>query len=108
MIIHFASIVLSLLLAAYIVPGVVIQGLYSAVIVALLLVVTNVTLKPLLKILTLPITILTLGLFSFVINAAIFLFLASFIEGFAVSGFMAALVGSTIVALGAAVGGSLK
>lgn len=88
-----------LLLLAQFVPGITISNLYVALLAALVLGVLNAVVRPVLFILTLPITILTLGLFSFVINAALFLLAASFVSGFSVSGFLPALVGSAIVSL---------
>lgn len=94
----------ALLLVAKIVPGVSIDGFYPAVIAAVILGVLNAIVKPVLVILTLPITIVTLGLFIFVINAGLFMFAASFIEGFAVDGFVAALFGSLIVSVVTTIG----
>ncbi len=95
---------LALLLVAEVVPGVSIDGLYPALIAAVILGIFNAVVKPVLVILTLPITILTLGLFIFVINALLFMFAASFIDGFAVSGFLAALVGSLLVSVVTTIG----
>jgi len=108
MLLRFALLVLSILAASRFVQGVTVEGLYAASIAALLLVVCNVTIKPILTLLTLPISILTLGLFSVVINAGIFLFLASFIEGFTVDTFLAAIFGSIIVSVGNTIGGLLS
>lgn len=91
--------VLSILLVAYVVPGISVDGFVTALIVALVLGVINVTLKPILFVLTLPITILTLGLFTFVLNALLLWFVARFIEGFEVSSFLAALLGSIIISI---------
>jgi putative membrane protein len=90
---------LSLLLVAELVPGIEIGNFYVALVAALVLGLLNLFVKPVLVILTLPITIVTLGLFIFIINAFLFLFAASFVEGFAVTGFLPALVGSLIVSL---------
>lgn len=97
----------ALLLVAYLIPGIEVSNFYVAIIAALILGLLNLLVKPLLVILTLPITILTLGLFMFVINALLFMFAASFIEGFAVSGFLVAVVGSIIVSVVSAIGSSL-
>ncbi len=94
----------ALLLVAKIVPGVSIDGFYPAVIAAVILGVLNAIVKPVLVILTLPITIVTLGLFIFVINAGLFMFAASFIDGFTVDGFIAALLGSLIVSVVTTIG----
>lgn len=90
---------LALLLVAYYIPGIEVSGLYAAIIAAVILGLLNLIVKPVLLLLTLPITLLTLGLFTFVINAALFLFAASFIEGFTVDGFVPALIGSFLVSL---------
>lgn len=88
---------LTLLFVAYLVPGITIDSIYIALIAAVVLGVLNMLVKPILVILTLPITVVTLGLFIFVINALLFLFAASFIEGFSVDGFLPALLGSLLV-----------
>lgn len=90
---------LVLLVIAEFLPGIVVDGVYTAVIAALILGILNGLVRPVLIILTLPITLLTLGLFTFVINAALFMFAASFIEGFSVSGFWAALAGSLLMSV---------
>lgn len=98
---------ITLILVAYLVPGVFIDGIYTAIIVAVVLGLLNLIVRPILIILTLPITILTFGLFAFVINAAIFLFVASFVDGFAVDGFLPALVGSLLVTVVSTIAHSL-
>lgn len=90
---------LGLILLAELVPGIEVSGLYIAVITALVLGFFNTIVRPILLILTLPITILTLGLFTFVINAGLFLFVASFIDGFEVDGFWYALLGSVFMSV---------
>lgn len=97
-------IALALLLAAYIIPGIAVSSLYIALVAALILGLLNAIVRPILIILTLPITIITIGLFVFVINAVLFLFVASFIEGFDVSGFWPALFGSLIVSIVSTIG----
>lgn len=94
---------LALLLTSQLLPGIEVTGIYPALIAALVLGVLNVIVKPILVILTLPITILTLGLFMFVINAALFMFAASFIDGFGVDSFVWALLGSLLVSVSSAV-----
>lgn len=91
--------VLAILLVAYIIPGITVDGFVTALIVAFVLGVINVTVKPVLFVLTLPITILTLGLFAFVLNALFLWFVASFVEGFAVDSFLAALLGSVVISV---------
>lgn len=92
-------VTLTLLLVSEYVPGITISGLYPAIIAAVILGIFNVLVRPVLIILTLPITILTLGLFIIVINATLFYFAASFIDGFDVTSFGMAIIGSLIVSI---------
>jgi putative membrane protein len=89
----------SVLLAAELLPGIHIDGFLTAVFVALLIAILNVFLKPFLIILTIPITILTLGLFLLVINTIIVLITSNIINGFLVDGFWWALLFSILVSL---------
>lgn len=86
----------ALLLVAYLYPGVQVQSFGSALIAAFVIGLFNMVLRPVLVILTLPVTLITLGLFLFVINALLFWAAASLLDGFHVSGFGAALLGSVI------------
>ena len=86
----------ALLAVAYIYPGVQVESFVSAAIAALVLGLVNAVIRPILVLLTLPVTILTLGLFIFVINALLFWFVAEIVKGFSVTGFMAALIGSVL------------
>jgi putative membrane protein len=95
---------LALLLVAELIPGIVVEGLFTAIVAAVILGLLNLIARPILVVLTLPITILTLGLFIFIINAALFAFVASFIEGFEVSGFLPAILGSLLVSVVSAIG----
>ena len=88
-----------LLLVAYLYPGVVVEGFLAALIAALVLGLVNAVIRPLLVILTLPATLLTLGLFIFVINALLFWFVAEIVHGFKVTGFGAALLGSILYSI---------
>lgn len=89
----------ALLLVAHLYPGVTVKSFPSALIAALVLGLLNTLLRPILVLLTLPVTVLSLGLFLFVINALMFWAAANLLEGFEVSGFLAALVGSLIYSL---------
>jgi len=86
----------SLLFVAYIYSGVEVKSFTSALIAAFVIGLFNVVLRPVLVVLTLPITIVTVGLFLFVINALMFWAAAGVLDGFHVNGFMAALLGSLI------------
>ena len=87
---------LALMLVAYLYSGVQINGIVEALIAALVLGLVNALIRPILVLLTLPVTILTLGLFIFFINAFLFWFVAEIVKGFTVTGFMAALIGSVM------------
>ena len=91
--------VLSILLSAYFLPGIEVAGLYIALIVAILLGVLNFTIKPILILLTLPINILTFGLFTFVINGFLLWFLSTFIAGFDIDGFGYAVLAGILVSI---------
>jgi putative membrane protein len=86
----------ALLLVAYLYPGVQVQSFTSALIAAFVIGLFNMVLRPILVVLTLPVTLVTLGLFLFVINALLFWAAASVLDGFHVNGFGAALLGSLI------------
>lgn len=88
---------LGLAMAALILPGISIRGLGTLFVAALLMGLVNALLRPVVVVVTLPITIVTFGLFLLVINAALFGLVAAMLEGFAVSGFLAALFGWLIV-----------
>jgi putative membrane protein len=92
-------VALVLLVVAEYVPGIHVDGFYPALIAAVVISLLNFFVKPVLFILTLPITILTLGLFMLVINASLFWFASSFIDGFSVATFWHALLGSLIVSI---------
>ena len=89
----------ALLLVAYLYPGVQVQDFVAALFAALVLGLVNAVIRPLLVILTLPVTLLTLGLFLFVINAFLFWLVAELVKGFTVTSFGAALIGSILYSL---------
>lgn len=95
---------LGLLLIAEFIPGIMVNGFYAALIAAVILGILNAVVKPVLVLLTLPITLLTLGLFTLVINAVLFLFAASFLEGFSVESFWYALLGSVLMSIVSTIG----
>lgn len=90
---------LAILVTAYLLPGVHIEGFMTALVVAVVLGIINALIKPILIIFTLPINILTLGLFTFVINALIILLAAGLVSGFKVDGFWWALLFSIILSV---------
>ena len=90
---------LALIAVAYLLPGVSIATFGSALVAALVLGLVNTVIRPLLILLTLPVTILTLGLFIFVINGLLFWLVGSFIQGFVVAGFWWGVFGAIVYSL---------
>lgn len=88
---------LAVVILSYVLPGVGVDSITTAIIVALVLSILNFVVKPILVILTLPITILTLGLFLLIINAIIILIAANFISGFYVSSIWWAIIFSLLL-----------
>ena len=92
-------IMLGLYLASILIPGVQILGIGSFVIAAVLLGLVNAFVRPVAFLLTLPLTIVTLGLFLFVLNAAMFGLVAAILENFSVAGLGSAILGSVVVSI---------
>lgn len=90
---------LALLVLPYVVPSVQVASFGTALMVALVLGLINTVLRPLLILLTLPVTLLTMGLFIFVINALLFQLAGNLVDGFNVGGFWPALFGSIVYSL---------
>jgi len=99
LIIRIAVSALGLGLATRIVPGVTVDSAPTLLLAALLLGIVNAFLRPVLILLTLPFTIVTLGLFILVINAALFALVSALLRGFVVHGFVAAFLGALVVSL---------
>ena len=91
--------ILGLFLASKIVPGVTIQGAGTFILAGLLVGLVNAIVRPIAIVLTLPLTILTLGLFLFVLNAGMFGLVAAILDKFTVAGFWSALFGAIIVSI---------
>jgi putative membrane protein len=85
---------IALMAVAYLLPGIAVSGFLTALIAALVLGLVNAVIRPVLILLTLPVTLLTLGLFIFVINGLLFWFVGSFIEGFVVAGLWWGIAGA--------------
>lgn len=90
---------LAIVITAYLLPGVHLSGIKAALLTAIVLGLINAVIKPVLKLLTLPLTIMTLGLFSLVINALLIMLTARLVPGFQVQGFLWALAFSLVLAL---------
>lgn len=99
---------IAVFITAYLLPGVDVDSFVTALIVAVVLGVLNAFLKPILLLLTLPINLLTLGLFTFVINVALVLLATVVVPGFVVSGILWALAFSLVLSLVNAFFGLLK
>lgn len=89
----------AILIAAYLLPGVHVTSFAAALVAAVVLGIINAFLKPILLILTLPINILTLGLFTFVINAFVIILAANLVPGFSVDSFWWALIFSIVLSI---------
>ena len=96
---HVLLTAIAVVVLAKILPGVAVTGYVSAVIVAVVIALLKLVVRPIIVLLTLPITILTLGLFLLVINACIILLADAFVSGFAVSGFWYALLFSVLLSV---------
>jgi putative membrane protein len=97
--IHWIVAALCLCVTAYLVPGFNISNVFAALIAALVVGFLNIVLWPILAILTLPLTIVTFGLFLFVINALVLKFGAALVPGFSIDGFFPAIVGAIVLTL---------
>jgi putative membrane protein len=98
-IIHWLILTLAVLATPYVIHGITVNGFLTAVIVAAILGFINTVIKPIVTILTLPINIITLGLFALVINGLFFWFVASIVPSFHVASFMAAFWGAIVVSV---------
>jgi len=97
LVVRWLILTLSILLASYLINGIEVSGFLSAILAAGALGFLNVFFRPVLLILTLPINILTLGLFTFVINAVILKMVSGVIPGFQVHGFWPAVFGALVI-----------
>ena len=89
----------AIIVSAYLIPGITVASFWTALWLAFFLSIINIILKPILIILTLPVNILTLGLFTLVINASLILLASSVIKGFEVSGFWVAMLFSIVLSV---------
>lgn len=99
MILNLLLSTLAVMLASYMLPGVRVASFFQALVVALSLGVVNAVIKPILTVLTLPLTILTLGLFSLIINGLMVMLVDAILPGFTVDGFLNAIIFSLILSL---------
>jgi putative membrane protein len=99
LLIRWLFLTLAILVSAHLIEGFEVKGFWSAFFAAAILGVLNAFFRPILIILTLPITILTFGLFTFVINAVLMMMVSGVVGGFEVHGFWSAILGSVVVSL---------
>lgn len=99
LLVRVLAVAAALFLISRLIPGITIESAYTAVVVSVLWGLLSITVRPILFILTLPINIVTFGLFSFILNALLFWFLSTIVEGFHVAGFIPALIGSALLAI---------
>ncbi len=90
---------LAILLIAYLIPGIIVSNFITALVMAIVLGIINALIKPIVSILTLPFKILTLGLFTLVVNALMLLLASYFVEGVEVETFAAAFWGALIISI---------
>jgi len=95
--VRWLMLTVAIMAAAYLLPGIEVRGIFSAFFAAAILGILNALLRPLLLLLTLPLNILTLGLFTFVINALMLMMASGVISGFHIAGFWSAIFGSLII-----------
>ncbi len=108
-ILHWVVVAIALWVAATIVPGVKVASFQTLGIAALVLGLVNATIRPVLTLLTLPITVVTLGLFYLLVNAAAFALAARLVDGFGVDSWVSAVFGALVVSIvSAVIGGSKK
>lgn len=99
LIIRWILLALTLLFVAWLLPGVHLTGFPAALWAALVIGIINVFIRPILMIITIPINLITLGLFTFILNALLLMFTAHIVPGFTVDGFWWALAGSLLISL---------
>ena len=99
MILNLLLSTLAVMMASYLLPGVQVASFFQAVLVAVVLGIVNTVIKPLLTILTLPLALLTLGLFSLVINGLMVMLVDNVLPGFSVEGFFNAIIFSLVLSL---------
>ena len=99
LLLHWLLSALALLVVAYFVPGFVLTGIVAALIAAAVVGLLNATVGLVLKVLTLPLTILTLGIFWFIVNALVLELASAVVPGFYIRGFGAAFLGAIVLAV---------
>ena len=99
MLIKWVFFALALMLTAWLIPGISVSSIWAAMLACVIIAVINIFVKPVLQLLTLPINIVTIGLFTLVINALLFMFAAYLVPGIELDGFLSAFIGSIVISL---------
>jgi|ERR1035437_390220 putative membrane protein len=98
-IIHWVVSALAILITAYLLPGVHVSGIFAALVLAVVLGAINMILRPILILLTLPLTIVTLGFFALIINALLVMLASYIVPGFTIAGFWSAFLFGIVLAI---------
>lgn len=96
--IHWLLSALAIIIAAYILPGITVSGIVPALVLAVVLAAINTFIRPVLLILTLPLSVMTLGLFALILNTLLIMLAAAIVPGVAISGFFSALLFGIVLA----------
>ena len=99
LLIKWVLFALLIMFIAWVLPGITITGFLSALFVVIILSLVNILIRPLINLISLPLNVLTLGIFSLVINALLFILVARFSPGFEIEGFWSALFGALILSV---------
>lgn len=99
LVLKWLALALAIMFVGWIIPGITISDFTTALVAAVVIALINLGIKPILVFLTLPINILTLGIFILVINALLFMFMAYLVPGVEVSGFWSAFLGALVLSI---------
>ena len=94
LILSWILMALGIMLIAWLIPGITITGFKAALIVVVIMALVNALIKPIISLISLPLNIITLGLFGVIVNALLFMLVAKFAPGFEIDGFLSALIGA--------------
>ncbi len=97
--IKWVALALILMFVAWVIPGIEVENFWVAMVASVVIALINAIIKPVLMFLTLPINVLTLGIFTLVINALLFMFSAYLVPGIEISGFLSAFLGALLLSI---------
>lgn len=93
------ALALAIMFTAWVIPGIAVSSFTTALIAAVVIALVNLVIKPILLFLTLPINVMTLGLFVLIINALLFMFVAHIVPGVEIDGFLSAFLGAILLSI---------